>query len=88
MHGSEDAKAKILHRFRIAKGHLDKVLSMIEGNDYCVDIALQSKAVQNALREGNAALLENHLRTCVVDHIKKGEIEKTVEEMMKVFKGK
>lgn len=76
----------IVHRLRIARGHLDKVLKMVEEGEYCIDVIQQSRAVQNALKEVDGLTLENHLKTCVVDHIKKGKSQKTVGEIMKVFK--
>ncbi len=76
----------IVHRLKIAKGHLNKVLKMVEEGDYCIDVIQQSRAVQNALKEVDGLTLESHLQTCVVDHIKKGQTKKTVDEIMKVFK--
>lgn len=82
----KDKQEQILHRLRIARGHLDKVIKMIEEDEYCMDVIHQSRAVGRGLDEVDALILENHLRSCVVDHIKKGETETTVEEIMKVFK--
>lgn len=77
---------RILHRLKIARGHLDKVIRMVESHDYCIDVLTQSQAVQSAIKQTDALLLENHLKTCVVDHIKEGKTDITVEEIMKVFK--
>lgn len=82
----KDTQERILHRLKIAQGHLKKVLAMVESGDYCIDVLTQSQAVESAIKETNALILENHLKTCVVDNIKKGETEGTVEEIMKVFK--
>ncbi|MBI2018434.1 metal-sensitive transcriptional regulator [Candidatus Daviesbacteria bacterium] len=86
MYRPKDTQERILHRLRIARGHLDKVIKMIENGDYCIDIIHQSQAVQSALREADSLTLENHLKTCVVDHIKKGETETSIKEIMYVFK--
>lgn len=82
----KDTQERILHRLKIAQGHLKKVIGMVEDGDYCIDVLTQSQAVQSAIKETNALILENHLQTCVVDNIKKGETKSTVEEIMKVFK--
>lgn len=79
-------KEKLTHRIKIAKGHLEKILQMVENGEYCIDIINQSRAVQNALKEVDYLLLENHLQTCVVDFVKRGEVKKSTEEIMKVFK--
>lgn len=59
---------------------------MVENDEYCVDVIHQSQAVQSALKEADALTLENHLNSCVVDHIKKGEAKSSIEEIMKVFR--
>ncbi len=81
----KDIDERILHRLKIARGHLDKVIKMVEGDEYCIDILHQSQAVRSGLKQTDGLILENHLRGCVVDHIKKGQVETTVEEIMKVF---
>lgn len=86
MYRPKDIQERILHRFKIARGHLNKVIKMVEDGDYCIDVIHQSQAVQSALKEADSLTLENHLKTCVVDHIKRGETQKTVEEIMKVIK--
>jgi DNA-binding FrmR family transcriptional regulator len=64
---------------------LDKVISMVEHDDYCIDVLHQSQAVQSALKQTDGVILKSHLENCVVNNIKKGETEKTIEEIMKVF---
>lgn len=86
MYRPKDIQERILHRLKIARGHLNKVIEMVEEGEYCIDVIHQSQAVQGALKEADSLTLENHLKTCVVDHIKKGETKKTVEEIMKVIK--
>ncbi len=86
MYRPKDTKEAILHRLKIARGHLEKVIQMMETGQYCIDIIHQSQAVQRALEETDGVLLENHLKTCVADHIKKGETGKSIEEIMNVFK--
>lgn len=88
MYKTKDTQSTIIHRLKIARGHLDKVLKMTEDGEYCIDIINQSKAVQNALREIDALMLKNHLQTCVVDHIRKGKTQKSIDEIIKVFRNK
>ena len=77
---------QILHRLKIARGHLDKVISMVENDEYCIDVIHQSQAVQSALKKADHVLLESHLSTCVVEHMKKGEINQSINEIMQVLK--
>ncbi|MBI2040041.1 metal-sensitive transcriptional regulator [Candidatus Microgenomates bacterium] len=86
MYRPKDTQERILHRLKIAQGHLKKVLKMVEGNEYCIDVIHQSQAVQRALEEVDSLVLENHLKTCVVNHIREGKVKTTTDEIMKVFK--
>lgn len=86
MYRPKDTQERILHRLKISLGHLKKVIKMAQEQQYCIDVLHQSNAVQKALQEADSLILENHLKTCVVDHIKKGEIKKTTDEIVKVFK--
>jgi DNA-binding FrmR family transcriptional regulator len=84
----KNTQERILHRLKIARGHLNKIISMIEEDAYCIDVLHQSEAVAKALEETDALILENHLNTCVVDHIKQGDTKKSIEEIMNVFRRK
>lgn len=81
-------KQAILHRLKIASGHLDKVISMVDHDDYCIDIIHQSLAVQAALRETDHVILKNHMETCVAEAIKKGNSDEVINEVMKVVEKK
>lgn len=70
---------------KIARGHLDRVIRMMQHGDYCVNIIHQSLAVQAALRSTDQEILKNHLVTCVAEEIRKGNTEEVVEEVMKVM---
>ncbi len=75
---------KIVHRLKIARGHLSKVIGMVEEGNYCIDVINQSLAVQAALKTTDQAILKNHMETCVADAIKKGKSQEVIEEVMKV----
>jgi DNA-binding FrmR family transcriptional regulator len=84
----QQVKSKILHRLKISKGHLNKVISMIDNDEYCIDIVHQLLAVQSSLKKIDSIILENHLKTCVLESIKKGESKKVIDEVMKVIEKK
>lgn len=86
MKNSEEFKHKLLHRLKIARGHLDKVIRMIQSDTYCIDVLNQSKAVENALRQVDGLLLENHLKTCVIDLVKQDKAKSGIEEIMRIFR--
>ena len=82
---NNNIQRSIIHRYKIASGHLKKVIKMVEGSDYCIDIVHQSLAVQAALKKADQLVLKNHLETCVSDSIKKGEGKKAIGEIMEVI---
>jgi DNA-binding FrmR family transcriptional regulator len=81
-------KDNIIHRLKIARGHLDKVIRMVEKDEYCIAVVHQSLAVQAALKKTDEAVLEHHLKTCVTDSIRKGEANDVVGEIMQVLQKK
>ena len=84
----KDEQERVLHRLKIARGHLNKVISMIEEDAYCIDVLHQILAVESGLKETGNLVLENHLKTCAADAIKKGKSKEAIEEIMTVFKKK
>ena len=86
MYHPKDDKQRIVHRLKIAKGHLNKVIQMIEDDEYCIDVLHQSQAVQQALRQTEAVLIEHHLNNCMLDQLRNGQQDKAVEEVMTIIK--
>lgn len=84
----KDTQERILHRLKIARGHLNKVIQMIEEDIYCIDVLHQIQAVGSAITETEGIILENHLKTCALDSIKNGKGDEAVKEIMAVFKNK
>lgn len=82
----KDTQERILHRLKIAKGHLEKVIKMVGDDEYCIDVLHQIQAVEGGLKETGNVLLENHLSTCVSDAISKGKKNEAIAEVMEVFK--
>lgn len=86
MYRPKDTKERVLHRLKISRGHLNKVIQMIEDDQYCIDVLHQSQAVQKALKETDNLILENHLKGCTSEAIKDGRGEEAIGEIMAVFK--
>ena len=85
MHRNDDTQKRVAHRLKIARGHLNKVIKMVEEQDYCMDVIHQNQAVQSALKEVDNLLLDSHLKTCVVSQIREGN-DGAIKEVMQVFK--
>ncbi len=81
----KDTQARVAHRLKIAREHLDWVIKMVEGDEYCIDVIHQSQAVQSALKEVDILILKNHMKKCVTDLYKKGQQDIAIEEILKVY---
>jgi DNA-binding FrmR family transcriptional regulator len=88
LYSKEPTKSKIIHRLKITRGHIEKVIKMVEENAYCINIINQSQAIQSALKKVDEMILENHLKSCVIDPAKKGKIDenKLIKEIKAVFR--
>ncbi len=84
----KDTEERIIHRLKISRGHLDKVIQMMKDDVYCIDILHQLQAVEGSVRETGNLVLENHLKSCVAEAISNGKKDEAIEEIMQVFKKK
>ena len=60
-------------------GQLNGIGNMIEENRYCGDILIQIGAVESALQSLGYIILQEHMQTCVVEEIEKGNKEIMLE---------
>lgn len=78
----QDARNRLLS----AKGHLESILKMLEGEPYCVDVLKQIKAVQGALDKVGDMVLKSHLEHHVASAAARGDTKQMVDELMQVLK--
>jgi CsoR family transcriptional regulator, copper-sensing transcriptional repressor len=82
-------KHPALTSIKKAKSLLEKITSMIENDEYCIDIMQQNLAAIGLLKSAHQQLMENHLHHCFSKAMaSKQEKRKTemVEEILKVSK--
>ena len=77
---------KLLRRLKIIEGQVRGIAEMIENGTYCIDIITQTSAIKQGLSGVEDALMENHLGHCAVQQVKKGQTQKAVAEILKVYK--
>ncbi len=68
--GTHAGHPESLIRLKRASGHLNKVISMTEDSNQCVDILQQLSAVISALESCRVSLLQDHITTCVLPVVK------------------
>lgn len=85
MYRPKDTQERIVHRLQISLGHLKKVISMVEKDQYCIDVLHQMQALREGIKKTEDVVMANHLETCVADEIKKGNSKKAITEVMTVL---
>ena len=83
MHGYAEAKPLLVKRLHRIEGQVRGIERMVEEDRYCIDILTQIAAVETALEQVGAKLLEGYVTHCVRDAIASGDEsaanEKTAE---------
>ena len=75
----------LLNRLSRIEGQVRGIKRMVEEDTYCTDILIQVSAVNAALNSFNKVLLERHIKSCVVDDIRRGDSDATVEELCRTL---
>ncbi|MBW4043775.1 metal-sensitive transcriptional regulator [Acidipila rosea] len=66
-----ELKAATLRRLARIAGQVRGLEKMVEEERYCADVLLQISSVQEALRGVSRQVMQNHLRHCAADAIRK-----------------
>ncbi|HIU02501.1 MAG TPA: metal-sensing transcriptional repressor [Candidatus Onthocola gallistercoris] len=69
---NEKELRQLQNRLKRMMGQLGGISKMLEENRYCGDILVQVAAVESALQSFGYLVLQDHLETCVVEEIQKG----------------
>lgn len=75
-----DVKA-LVNRLKRIEGQVRGIIGMIEGDKPCEDILIQIGSVKAALHKTGQVVLEGHLHHCVLDGIRDGREEATIEKL-------
>ncbi|MGN0078745.1 MAG: metal-sensing transcriptional repressor [Coriobacteriales bacterium] len=81
---SQELQADLHKRLNRAIGQLNGVKAMIDDNRYCGDVLTQLAAVQSAVGKVSQLVLKNHMETCVVEQIQRGNLE-VVDEALELI---
>ncbi len=77
---SEEERRALINRLCRVEGQIRGIRGMLERDAYCADILTQSAAVSAAMNGFNRALLNAHMRNCVVRDIRAGD-DSVVDEL-------
>lgn len=82
---SEKELRQLQNRLKRMIGQLNGIRKMLDDNRYCGDILIQVAAVESALQSFGYLVLQDHLETCVVEEIQKGNTQ-IVDEAVGLIK--
>lgn len=82
---TEEEKKKIESRINRLIGQMNGIKNMVNEDRYCDDILIQLSAVDKSIKSLANYILENHIHSCVIDNINKGNYE-VLDEIVDLFK--
>jgi DNA-binding FrmR family transcriptional regulator len=62
----------IIKRLKRATGHLKSIITMLEEERGCLDIAQQLQAVESAVSNAKKSLVHDHIDHCLEHAVRKG----------------
>lgn len=71
----EEQVRQLQNRLNRIIGQVNGISKMLEDNRYCGDVLTQVAAVESALQSFGYVVLKEHLESCVVDEIQRGNTE-------------
>ena len=74
-HREEDIEVNYIKRLNRIEGQVRGISKMITDNRHCDDVLIQISAVKKSLESLGREILENHMKTCMVDDIKNNKYE-------------
>lgn len=75
-------KNTLVSRLNRIEGQVRGIKGMVERDTYCDDVLHQIASVQSALDSVSKILLENHIKSCVLNKIKEDDPD-IVDELLK-----
>ena len=82
---SDDIKKKLNSRLNIIEGQVRGINQMIADDRYCGDILIQISAVINSLKTLSNNILKDHMHSCVIEQIQKGNTE-VIDELVSLLR--
>jgi DNA-binding FrmR family transcriptional regulator len=78
----------VIKRLKRAQGHLNSILTMLEEERGCLEIAQQLQAVEKAIGSAKKTLVHDHIDHCLEHSVRKGArgTDSTIREFKEITK--
>jgi DNA-binding FrmR family transcriptional regulator len=83
IHSEEHTKA-VLNRMSRIIGHMESTKRMVEDGRDCSEVLIQLSAVESAIKSLSRVIIKEHLSTCIIDAVKKDDME-AINELRKAI---
>lgn len=80
-HRDAELRRSLDARLARIEGQVRGLRRMIAEDAYCDDVLAQASAARAALGKASLAVLEHHMKHCLIDRVRSGEVE-IVDELM------
>lgn len=86
--GQHSEHPNVLRRLKKANGHLSKIISMIEEERACLDVAQQLQAVYSAVAKAKQIYVQNHIEECIQssEKLTQKQMASQLEELKEITK--
>ena len=71
----------VTNRLKRIEGQVRGLIKMVSENKSCEEILIQIGSAKSALHKTGQVILEGHLHHCVLDGIKEGKGDETIEKL-------
>jgi uncharacterized protein len=83
---AHESHADIVKRLKRASGHLTKIISMIEEETPCLEVAQQLQAVTSALVNAKRIYVQDHIEHCLDEETLGSHQKKKIAEFKEMAK--
>lgn len=83
-HRTEEEKKKLTRRLSILAGQINGIQQMIADDRYCDELLIQIASITNALKSLGTEILKSHMKTCMVEDVKNGNLD-VVDDVIDLF---
>ncbi|NPV77761.1 MAG: metal-sensing transcriptional repressor [Anaerolineae bacterium] len=74
-------KEAVLNRLARLEGHIRAIKRMVEQDTPCPEVLIQIAAVRSALNGVGRVILEDHVKSCLMDAVERGDFEDAFKDL-------
>lgn len=80
-HHSHEHHKAVLDRLARIEGHIRAVRRMVEEDVPCPEVLVQIAAVRSALNGAGRIILEDHVKSCLIDTVREGNFDNSFQDL-------